>query len=410
MKKVFSCVRPFYVLNIGASLLLQLVALILVYILTPEQYGNYALLTSVAQIMYILCSGWTNASVLTLGTKAYIENGSYKDIIIYRFFTVFACFVILCIAFLLLKAPIILFVGGSKYYYLTFLFFISLVLNDFVCQLLYPGGKNLIQACIVFFTNVFVLLYVLLFVENVETYIFGNAAMQLLLFAVIIPCFMHFFGRDVFLFNYGDFKCFIVFSLWQLLGVIGVYLINLSTNYVLRYYQIPVSDIGLYNFAYKLFCGFVPVFGLIAVLIPKWISNSTIVEKEKYIMKRMLYLVIFLSVLYICFYLLIRPFIHIIGKDDYQQSASMYIYLFPAFVFYSISQILNIITLNTRYYKHSQYCAILQGAILIVTNFFLVKIYGIIGAIMGTFISYLMGSIYLELLYTKKIRKYLLKK
>lgn len=40
MKKVFSCVRPFCVLNIWASLLLQLVALILVYIVSVRNMDH----------------------------------------------------------------------------------------------------------------------------------------------------------------------------------------------------------------------------------------------------------------------------------------------------------------------------------------------------------------------------------
>lgn len=404
LKKIF---KPFYLFNLSASLLLQVVALILVYILSPEDYGYYALLTSVAQIMYILCSGWNNATVVNLGTKAFKETGTYKDIIVYRSYLIGICFAIISVLFLLFKGYITEFVGSDTNYTLVFIFFFGSVCFDFVSQILYPGDKNFIQASAVFVTNFIILLYVLFFVSNINEYIYFNSSAQFVLFIVLCSLFYHYFGMSKFIFDKNKFKRVLVYSSWQLFGVLGVYLINLGTNYVLRYYHISVADIGLYNFAYKLFCGFVPLFALCGVIIPKWVHEPSIKNKNSFIIKRLGVFYVMTLALYLAVYFILPIFLRLIGKTDYMDSVGMYLMLFLGFVFLSLNQLVNPILLNTPYYKHSQYSAILHGLALLVISFTLVGKYGMTGAIYANVISFAIGTIYNIVIYKTKVYPFL---
>lgn len=396
-------VQPYYLLNICASFLMQIVALVLVYILSPEEYGYYALITSAAQILYILCSGWTNATVLNIGTRRYQEKGTYKDVIIYRAIIVSVCFVLLTLLFALLKVPIIKYVGSYQNYILTFVFFIGLITYDFSFQLLYPGEKNNLQAGLVFVANLLIFTYVIICVKDISHYIYFYAIVYVVLFLVLISLFAHFFRKQHFKFDKNDFNFILVYSFWQLFGVLGVYLINLGTNYVLRFNSIGVDDIGLYNFAYKLFSCFVPIFALCGVVIPKWLNNKDIQNKKSYIFSRMRFLIIGLVVLYVVLYLILPPFLRVIHKEDYLLSANYFIALLPGFVFYAINQVINIIVLNTPYYKHSQFIALIQGGVLLLASFILVRLMGTYGALIANIISFAAGTIYFAFLFKRRV-------
>ena len=92
-----------------------------------------------------------------LTKKYYKETGSYKNVIIYRLYLVSICFLFISIVFILAKDSIIRFTGSFSNYLLAYIFFLGLVLNDFVSQILYPGDKNKLQAGIMFFNNIIIL-------------------------------------------------------------------------------------------------------------------------------------------------------------------------------------------------------------------------------------------------------------
>ena len=400
-------VKPFFFIHLFASILGQVVALVLVYILSPEDYGYFALITSVAQIMYILCSGWSNASVITLGTRYYQERGSYREIIAYRGILVFSCFVLLSILFLLAKEPIVQMVGNVENYPLVYILFVGLVFSDFTGNILYPGEKNLYQASSSLLLRLAEVIYAICFVKILSDYIIFNTICQFVLFLVLLFMFHHFFGGKRLSMNLKDFKEVFIFSSWQLVGVLGVYLVNLGTNYVLRYYNVAISDIGLYNFAYKLFSGFVPIFSLMGIVIPKWIYDKSIKDKNKALGKRLGALYLAMLILYVAIYFVLEPFLSLINKEDYISSVSMYLMLFSAFIFMAFTQFLNFIILNSPYYKHCQYATILQGIGLVIISFILINRYDIYGAIYSNALSFAISSVYYIILYYKKVIPYL---
>lgn len=403
MKYIVGKIKPFYVFHISASVLMQIVALVLVYILTPEDYGYLALITSVAQIMFILCSGWNNAVLVNLGTKYYQEKGSYNNIVLYRFILISVCLIVLSLLFCLLENPITHFVGSASNYSLVYIFFLGLVFYDYVYQILYPGDKNMLQSGVIFSVNVIILLYVLFFVTTIREYVVFNTIAKFVLFFVLCGLFYYYYGKKGIKYNHEEFKEVFRFSAWQLFGVIGIYLINIGTNYVLRFYDIPVAEIGLYNFAYKLFCGFVPFFALLGVIIPKWMYNKNIECKGKYIFKRLKYYYLFLLTLYLLLYFLLPYFLVFINKTDYMGSVRMYLLLFPGFLFYVANQMMNPIILNTSYFKYTQFIAITQGVTLFVVSFILVGLFGMYGALLANIMSFFVGSVCVYYLYKKKI-------
>ena len=405
LKKIFAELKLFYLFKLLTSLFIQLTSLFLIYLLTPSEYGYLALIISVAQLMYIFTSGWTNGSLINLGSKKFAETGNYNSVVYYRTIIVLIAFVIISVLFLLLKIPISEFILLKENYILVFVLFIGYVLYDYSSQLLYPGNKDLIQSSIDLITTVSLFLITVLFIRNIVNYIYLYTSIYLVFTIIIISIFIFFYAKHSFKWNKIEFTYLFTYSSWQFLSVISIYVINIGVNYLFIYYDIKINDIGLYNFSYKLFSGFAAFFGLFGILIPKWVHNTPKEKLHKLLKTRIFYSVVILSLIYLFIGIILKPFIIFINKADYLASVSYFMFLFPAFIFMCYGNLINTIIMNTIHYKKAQFAIVLQGFSLIILSFFLVDKLGIIGAVISTTISFIIGSIYLYFLYNTKVKK-----
>lgn len=405
LKKTLNKLKLFYVFKLLTSLFVQLASLFLIYLLTPSEYGYLALIISVAQLMYILTSGWTNGSLINLGSKKFAETGNYNGVVYHRTIIVLIAFIIISVLFFLLEIPISEFILLKENYILVFILFIGYVLYDYSSQLLYPGNKDLIQSTIDLITTLSLLLITVLFVRNIVNYIYIFSSTYLIFTIIIISFFIFYYSKHGFQWSKSEFTYLFKYSLWQFLSVISIYAINIGVNYLFIYYDLKIVDIGLYNFSYKLFSGFVAFFGLFGILIPKWIHNTPKEKLHKLLKTRIFYSIVILSLLYLFIGVTIKPFIVFMGKEDYLDSIIYFLYLFPAFILMCYTNLINTVIMNTRFYKNAQFAILFQGLSLICISFFMVGTFGILGAVFSTTVSFLIGAIYLNLLYNNKVKK-----
>ena len=405
LKKTLNKLKLFYVFKLLTSLFVQLASLFLIYLLTPSEYGYLALIISVAQLMYIFTSGWTNGALINLGTKKFAETGNYNSVVYHRTIIVLIAFIIISVLFFLLKIPISEFILLKENYILVFVLFIGYVLYDYASQLLYPGNKDLIQSSIDLTATLSLFLITVLFVRNIVNYIYLYTSIYVVFTIIIISIFIFFYAKYSFKWNKIEFTYLFTYSLWQFLSVISIYVINIGVNYLFIYYDIKIDDIGLYNFSYKLFSGFAAFFGLFGILIPKWVHNTPKEKLHKLLKTRIFYSVVILSLIYLFIGIILKPFIIFINKVDYLNSVNYFMFLFPAFILMCYGNLINTIIMNTSHYKKAQFAIVAQGLSLIISSFFLVGRFGIYGAIISTTISFIIGAIYLYLLYTRKVKQ-----
>lgn len=405
IKTIMQKIKPFYIIKLLSSFFAQLVSLFLVYLLSPNEYGHLALIISVAQLMFIMTSGWSNGAVINLGSKSYAESGTYKNIVSYRTIIVLFSFLVISLLFILLKIPISNFILKRENFTLVYILFLGYLLYDFSSQLLYPGNKDLIQSLSELMATFSLLLLTFLYVRSIKDYVYIYFAIYLLFALLVITLFIHYYGHKKIGWNREDFFYVLKYSFWQILSVVGIYVTNIGINYVLVFYKISVGDIGLYNFAYRLFTGFTPFFALFGIIIPKWIYNTDKNKLHTLLMRRFFYSICILSTFYLCVALTLKPFLIFVGKEDYLQSAKYFIYLFPAFLFMCYSNLMNTVIMNTLYFKQAQFAIIFQGISLLVCSFSLIYFWGMIGAIGATIFSFAIGAIYLHFLYKRYLKK-----
>lgn len=409
LKKMSIQFKPFYLVKLLSSGLTQVSTLFLIYLLKPEDYGYLSLIISVAQLMFILTSGWTNGSAINLGSKYFVQTGSYINILFYRLIIIFISGLLVTISFIILKSPIEKYIILADNYRLIYLLFIGYILYDFSTQLLYPGNKDLLQSSLELLATLVFFILVVFFVVDVKGFVFYYTATYSTLTVLVLYAFFKYFGNKIVNLSIRDFKFVLNYSFWQILSIVSIYITNLGFNYVLVLANVNVKEIGLFNFAYKLFFGFAPIFALFGILIPKWVNNLTIDNLHNYLSKRLFSSVLLLSALYIIVAILLRPAIILIGKSDFLLSVGYFIYLFPAFVLMSYSNIMNTILMNTLHFKSAQLALVFQALSVLVLSLPLVKSFGIIGLVISISISYIVCSIYYFWLYRTKV-KYTLNK
>lgn len=400
---VYSKFNKFYLIKIFSSFLIQISSLFLVYLLSAEEYGNLSLLMSISSLMFVFTSGWNNGAIINLGSKNFAEKGYYNHIVFYRLIIILVCLISVSIFFLFYKEPIISFLHFQKNYLLAFILYIGLVSYDFSYQLLYPGNKDILQSLLELFYSTILVICMFLWVRNIENYVYTLTSISLLFTIVTNYYFIKFYKHNKFKFNLNEFNTVLSYSLWQIISIIGIYVINVGMNYIFVYNEILTIDIGQYNFSFKLFSGFSVFFALFGILIPKWVNRNEDLGIGQTIIKRIYLISIFLSIIYLLIAVSLKPFIILVNKLDYLESSNYFIFLFPAFLFMCFSNLLNTVVANTVHYKYSQYILLLQVILLIIISIPLVNYFQIYGAIIALTISYFFSSILFYILFKTRI-------
>lgn len=398
-----SKVNKFYLVKLLSSTLTQISSMFLVYLLPANEYGILALLISISSLMFVITSGWNNGALVNLGSKSFSEKGTYLDIVIYRILIIVSCLVVVSMGFIVLKNPIVSFLQLEENYSLVFIFFIGMVAYDFSYQLLYPGNKDFLQSSLELLNSVIIIVLMITIVRSVREYVYVYTIVNICFSIVTVLFFLRFQLKNRFVFIKDDFIKVLRYSLWQILSVVGIYLINVGMNYIFVFNKISPAEIGQYNFAFKLFSGFSAFFALFGIVIPKWIHNPENKNTASSIKSKVFKITLFLSVLYILMALILDPFIDLLGKADYKDSSLYYIMLFPAFIFMTYCNLMNTIVANTQFYKFAQYNITIQVIVLLSISFPLVFYFKLYGAIISTTISFIICSLFFYRLYERKI-------
>lgn len=398
-KKAIGSISLFHALKLLSSGFAQLCTLYLVYVLSPAEYGEFAILASVAQLLYILSAGWTNGVVINIGSQSFGKNGAYKDVVYYRIAILVISFIIVCAIYSILSPWIELYINVAGIQFYVFLLFISYIFYDHASQLLYPGDRHLVQATAEFLATFCFFIVVVLGVHSAKEYVVAYFAISCTFAAVVTYLFFIYSAKESVCLRYSNFKKILHYSGWHLISALGIYIVNVGNNYVLVANEIPLSDIGLYNLAYRLYAGYAPIFSLFGILIPKLIHSSEdgILLVENNILK----ITALLSILYLLIGLVLPQIFEILSMQRYSMSISYYYWLFPAFVFTCYINLMNTAMVNTEKFRASQVGIFLQCLLLAMVSFPLVYRCKVWGALAAITISSLVAALYFYYLYNK---------
>lgn len=396
-------VQTFHILKIGSALSTQLAALCLVYVLTPSEYGQFALMATVAQLMYTLTSGWSNGVVINLGSQNFARNGTYKAVVLYRVCIVAVAFVAVSLVFLVLRPLVEEHMKIKGLYVPVLMLYVGYVFYDHASQLLYPGNRDRVQAGAELVATGTLLLIVAFTVQDIHSYVIAYTVISTAFACAVSVLFLVYFRDHSFQWKGADFELVLNYSTWQIISVVSIYLINMAMNYFLAIHQVSLEEIGLYNLAYRLYSGFSPFFSLFGILIPKWIHTSKVSVHS--IGRNILKIICALAVLYLMFGLVLTLLLQIFKMKQYSGSVVYYFMLFPAFLMTSYINLLNTVIVNTSHFRRAQIGTLLQAGLLMISGFPLVSAFGVSGAIVAITLGSAAGSVYFNRAYRNAVFK-----
>lgn len=389
---MFSMIKPFHIAKIASSYMVQIANLSIVFFLTASEYGELSLIIAFAQLLFVLSAGISNGALINIGTREFIKEKTYHDIVVYRYI-----FVVLSICFILIfynifYSQINSFFDVAKMQDSVLLLAFSYVLYELSSQLLYPGDNYKKQSYIELVIASIFLFYVIYAVRSIELYLDGYLFISLL--GAILTLIFYIKGGNVKKFKFKLHKLNEVFSfsLWQIISVSSIYGLSFGYNYLLLYYDFSNTDIGVFNFTLKLFLGMSGLFSLALILMPRMIHSNDGVSSHFHSNLRKI--VILLTGLYLiacgCVYMIINFF----ERYEYLPSVGGMLLLTPAFMLMAYSNLLNTAFSNTILYKKAQIVTMLQAISMFLVAYFTLLLYGMDGLILAYTVSYLIGAIY----------------
>ncbi len=400
-------ILSFFSLKIIAEGISFLIPLIIAKFTSPDIFGSFSLFKMILFFGTSIFIGPLLTPLSIESNKECVERGksnhSFTSSLVFLLFSV--SFFLLVFSFL--GDALISFTGLSydEYKNIFLLAFLGLGSRDFVAALFM--GHNNKKAHI----NTYLIYSISLLLLIFSLHIFKIFTLKNIFISFALSGLISFFASLPSIdykkilplsFSMKQFHIIANFSMWNILGYTSSYLLNWGDNIVLRQH-VSLSDIGVYNFAYQIFKGFIMITLTInsyyAPYIAKNIKNKEIIinylaNKRKKIMH-------IISILVPLSLILIFILIGLFFDESYNFGIIIFLILSPSIIISAYLAFYFPIFNSSKKYKIPQILLISQVFTNLLLNIILVPNYGIIGASVATLLSYLL---YL-LLYVISYRK-----
>ncbi|CAK2923986.1 putative Oligosaccharide flippase family protein [Vibrio crassostreae] len=397
-------VNTFYLIKLVSSYTSQIASLLVVLFVSTEDYGKLAIIIALSQFIFILSSGFTNGAMINIGSHRFQKNGTYNDILCYRYIIAIAHFLLISALYVFFDDDISSLVGIDNILNLVLILALAYFIYEGGTQILYPTDSYRVQSYIELLTVVILLSLIVINVKTFSDYIYSYLFVALISCSLTISYFCKTYLTR-FSFNMEEFKNVYKYSAWQLVSIFSIYILNSSYSYILLKFNYTQTDIGIFNFTMRLFLGMSGFFSLALIVIPKIMHN-----KEKRLPSRMInHLIIksvlILSLIYLSANFVLHYIMAYLDKNEYLESLEYMLYLSPAFMFMAYSNIMNTVLSNTNAYRYAQFVIAAQAIILVVLSLLFLDALGINGLIFSYTGAYFFGMIISYVIYRNNMDK-----
>jgi O-antigen/teichoic acid export membrane protein len=217
--------------------------------ISVSNYGVFSLAYMFIGLLTTFGFSWSSSSIIYYGSREKADTGAMSKTFWARNIIMLTSVVIISLVFIFFYADINAYIGEDLAGLLLIWLLVS-VIEDYLIQYFLAAKKQLLSGILSITARIIYIIFVVFITYDVRTLIILNCISH----ASVL---LYVFGinkRDIgsFTFDAKWFKDVLNFSVWQLFGFSGLYLINFGDTAVIKYYM-TTEDIGIYNVAYKLF-------------------------------------------------------------------------------------------------------------------------------------------------------------
>jgi O-antigen/teichoic acid export membrane protein len=361
--------------------------------LSINDYGVFSIAFMFIGLITTFGFSWSSSSILYYGSREKAKYGSINKTFWSRNIIMFISVIITTGLFIVFRKEINNYIGEQVSFLILIWLYISII-EDYLSQYYLAINKQLLSNILSVTAKLIYLILVLSISFDVRTLIILNITSH----SIVILYIGGINKKDIGSFEFDKqwFKEILNFSLWQLFGFSGLYLINFGDTAVIKYFM-TTQDVGIYNSAYKLFTA---VAGFSYVISNYYASNVSqmFIKRDHYSIKKFFYkeryLIFLLSIAAHLIVIIFSRFIIIsLYGERYHQAILIFNILMIGSIF-SFWGVFNMLYFNTNNkHKINQMLNLFRAILNILLDILLVIRYGIIGAAIATSLSLIVTSI-----------------
>lgn len=233
-----------------ASMVLGLVSnIIIVRKLTVGDFGIFSVALLVVNLITTFGFSWSSSSILYFGSREKEKHGGINKTFWARNIIIIVSLIVVTIGIILFREQINAYIGLNVWYLLLAWLYVT-VLEDYLNQYFLAVKKQITTSMLSITAKIIYILLIIIVPFDVTTLII----IYIISHASVIFYILGINRKDIGNFEYDKqwFKEILNFSLWQLFGFSGIYLINFADIAVVKHFMTN-EDVGIYNAAYQLF-------------------------------------------------------------------------------------------------------------------------------------------------------------
>jgi O-antigen/teichoic acid export membrane protein len=378
--------------------------IIIVRKLTISDFGVFSVTSMVIGLITTFGFSWSSSSILYYGSKEKEQYGTLNKTFWARNIIIFISLLITTVFFIIFKKEINAYIGLDVAFLVLIWLYIS-VAEDYLNQYFLAVKRQITSTMLSITAKILYIILILILSFDVKTLIFLNIISH----ATVIFYVLGMNKKDIgkFEFDYNWFKEVLNFSLWQLFGYSGLYLINFGDTAVIKYYM-TAEDVGVYNAAYKLFNAVAAFSSVIssyyASNVMHYFSNNNQKKLSEFYNKERWIIVALSTIMHVVVIIFSKPIILTFYGERYIDSVSIFSILMVG------SMVRYVAVFYTLYYnsngKHKilQYVNIVRAILNLIFDIIFIKIFGLIGPAIATTVAIILTFIFSYYYCETKIR------
>lgn len=362
--------------------------------LTVNDYGIFSVAYMIIGLITTFGFSWSSSSILYYGSREKAKTGSINKTFWARNVIIAVSLILTTILFALFRNQINDYIGLDVAFLILIWLYIS-VAEDYLSQYFLAVKRQLLSSMLSVTAKIIYLVTIFVFTFDVKTLILLNIISHATVLLYVLGMNKKDIGK--FEFDKDWFKEVLNFSLWQLFGFSGLYLINFGDTAVIKHFM-TTEDVGIYNAAYKLFNAIASFAFVIssyyAASVTQYFANNESEKIKRFFYKERFIIFGLSTVAHIVVMIFSKPIIITLYGEPYEYSAIVFNVLMIGSILRYWGVFYMLYYNTNQKYKLQQTINIFRAVLNIVLDIFLIKYFGLIGPAIATTISIFITSMF----------------
>lgn len=373
--------------------------------LSINDFGIFSVALMFIGLITTFGFSWSSSSILYYGSREKAKTGSLNKTFWVRNIIIAVSLVVTTILFALFRHQINNYIGLDVSF-LTLIWLYVSVAEDYLSQYFLAIKKQLMSSLLSITAKIIYLMMIFIFSFDVKTLIILNIISHATVLLYIFGINKSDVGK--FEFDKDWFKEVLNFSLWQLFGFSGLYLINFGDTAVIKHFM-TTEDVGIYNAAYKLFNAIASFAFVIssyyAGSVSQYFTNNDSKKLKQFFYKERLLIFALSTVAHIVVMIFSKPIITTLYGERYVQSVVIFNILMIGSMFRYLTVFYMLYYNTNKKHKLQQIINIFQAILNVILDIIFIQLFGLIGPAIATTMAIIFKTIFSFFYCESRIRK-----